>query len=116
MAILKREDIFACKESETLTLEVPEWGGEVIVALMTSSDMDAYESSLLTNKGKLKLANARAKLLAAALVDETGKQIFTAADVAALGRKSSKAVTRIYNAVLKFNSINEKDLDDLVKN
>jgi len=116
MAILSKEDILACNDDDTLVLDVPEWGGEVRIALMSAADMDAYESSLVTSKGKFNLKNARAKFLAAVLVDADGKKLFTPADITGLGNKSTKVVAKIYKAAQDFNNLTEEELEILIKN
>jgi len=116
MAILGKKDILDCNDRSTITVYVPEWGGDVIISLMSASDMDSYEDSLIEGKGKINIKNARAKLLAAVLVDEEGNQIFTTKDVTALGKKSTKAVAKIYKAAMQFNSLTEEELESLIKN
>jgi len=114
MATLTRDAILAADDLTKETVKVPEWGGEVIVSTMTGEARDAWEQSLLSggNSQKVNMKNLRARLLAYAAVDESGKRLFTESDAEALGRKSSKALERCVKVIQKLNGMTDKDLED----
>lgn len=116
MPILNREAILAAQDLQTQTVPVPEWGGEVIVRMMTGTERDAFGTSLLGADGKPDMANYRAKLLAATLVDEAGARLFTADDVAALGGKSAAAVERVFEVANTLNALSPAAVDTAEKN
>jgi hypothetical protein len=115
MAILSRDAILKADDLKKQVVNVPEWGGDVVIATMTGEARDAWEQSLVANKA-VSLENIRARLLAATAVDEEGKRLFSEKDVAALGRKSAAALDRCVKVAQKLNKLTESDLDDLSKN
>ena len=117
MTILKREEIFGFKDIKTEVVEVPEWGGSVIVKCMTGSERDEFEQSCLSRDGKrLTLDNIRAKLICKTVVDEDGNKLFSTADVESLGAKSAVALDRIFTVAQKLSGMTKEDIDELTKN
>lgn len=120
MAILNRDQILSANDRKTEIVSVPEWGGDVIVSVMSGEQRDAYESMIMAvdAKGKAvqKLDNLRAKLVACSVVDESGGLIFTAEDVALLGKKSASALQRVYDAAVRINRVTEDGVEDAAKN
>ena len=119
MTFLTRDQILQANDLETRSLDVPEWGGAVRVRALTGVERDALEASAIQGKGKnrdVNLTNFRAKLCARAIVDEQGKRIFEDADIAALGRKSSGALSKVYNLAAELSGISDADVDELTKN
>ena len=114
---LNRDQILQADDLETRDVEA--WGGVVCVRSLTGTERDALEASTLQGKGKNKdvnLSNFRAKLCARAIVDEQGKRVFNDEDIAALGRKSSGELSKVYNVAAELSGISEADVDELTKN
>ncbi len=119
MKLLTKEKIFKAKDRPTEDVPVPEWGGTVRVRTLSGSERDAFEESIVeTRKGerKVKMQNARAKLVALACIDKDGQLLFSANDVRELGQKSSKALDRVFIAASKLSGISDDDVEELVKN
>ena len=76
MALLSKAQILAADDTKQETVEVPEWGGEVIVAVMSGHARDRLEASIVGKNGGQNLQNIRAKYVAASLVDEKGEAKF----------------------------------------
>lgn len=116
MTILNRDDILNADDIHTITVEVPEWGGSVLVRPLTGEQRDAYEqSNIEQRKGgqtRLNLRNARARLVALCVVGEDGRALFSKADVDALGRKSAAALDRVYEAARDGSGLSEADLEE----
>jgi len=113
--ILRAEDIIV------EVVEVPEWGGgRVRVKALSGSERDAFESSLVVNKGKKSqytdTRNVRAKLAAMTIVDKDMAPMFGQADVDRLGKKSSAALDRVFSVAMKLSKITEEDLEELAGN
>ena len=115
MAILSRDAILKSDDLKKETVSVPEWGGDVIVAAMTGEARDEWEQSLVSGK-TVSLANIRARLVAATVVDEKGQRMFSNADVAALGKKSAAALERCVKVAQRLNRLTESELGELSKN
>ena len=120
MALLSREAILAASDLKTEEVAVPEWGGAVLVRGLTGAERDVYEQSVLTGKGKnrdVNLKNARAKLIAMSVIDESGNRLFnTGADVEALGKKSAAAIQRVFEVAQRLSGLSDSDVEELAGN
>lgn len=116
---LSRDQILEAKDLETREVDVPEWGGTVLVRALSGTDRDAYEASLVQIRGKQQvpnLANIRAKLVARAVVDEDGNRLFSDADIKALGQKSAAALSRVFTVAAEMSGLDEKDIEEIEGN
>jgi hypothetical protein len=118
--ILSKADILAASDLATETVEVPEWGGAVIIRGMTGTQRDAYENSLMVKEGdgkyRVDTENMRVKLVLYCAVDEAGNQLFDATELAALAGKSAAVIERLFNAAQTLNGLNKGAVDDAAKN
>lgn len=112
--MLTRDQILGAIDRKTVTVDVPEWGGQVLVASMSGAARDAWEQSLVIRDGKSakpNMANMRARLVAACVVDADGNPLFSQSDIEALGQKSGAALERVCKAAQKLNALTEGDLE-----
>lgn len=108
MKTLTGEEILGAEDRRIEPVDVPEWGGRVFVRSLFSDERDAFDLAMRDDEGKLRLANYRARLVAACACDEAGKLLFTAAQAAALGKKSSVATTRIVKVCERLNGMTQE--------
>lgn len=116
-APLGRDAILAAPDIVTERVEVPEWGGAVLVRSITAKERDDFEKSLIVGKGRkadVSLDNIRAKLAALTIVDAAGVRIFAETDVAVLGAKSARALQRVFEVAMTLSGLTGKDLDELL--
>jgi hypothetical protein len=113
--MLTKEQILKADDIKTEIVNVPEWSGEVCIKMMTGFERDKFEQSVI-HDGNTDLANIRAKFCSIVIVDESGKRIFNDADVIELGRKSGKALSRVFDAAQKLNGMTKDDFEELEKN
>lgn len=119
MSILTRSQILEATDNVAVSVEVPEWGGSVMVRALTGKERDIFEQSMIEMQGKqvtMKLANARARLVAMATVDEEGKSLFTLSDVEALGKKNAMVLDRLSSKIQEMSGLSGKDLTELTAN
>lgn len=116
MAILNKKQILEAEDKKTVEVEVPEWGGSVIVSTISGTARDAFEQAICDSKGNYTGKNIRAKLLIASCVDNKGGALFTKQDIVALGAKSSAALDRLFSAAQKLNAVTDEDVEELAKN
>lgn len=119
MPLLTRDDILNVDDKVYEEIEVPEWGGSVRVRGMSGTDRDAYEASIIEQRGndrKVNLSNARAKLVARCLVGGDGHLMFTPDDVRALGRKSARALERVFDKARELSGMSDEDVEKLTEN
>ena len=115
--MLTKDQILAADDVRFEDVKVPEWGGVVRIQTMTGMARDRYEQTLFDKKSKgITLQNIRAKLVASCAVDEEGALIFDETDTDALGKKSGKALDRLYEAAQRVNGITDVDVEELEKN
>ena len=114
--MLTKTQILKAKDIVTETVNVPEWGGDVIVTTLSSKVRDLWEQSMLDSDRNVDLSNAKAKLCARAIVDEKGERIFNDNDIEALGKKSASVLSRIYAVASRLNGLSPDDIEELVKN
>jgi len=115
MTMLTKQQILESVDTKTAVVDVPEWGGSVTIATMTGFARDRFEASVMGKNGGVNTSNLRAKLVAACVVDEKGKLMFTEEDIIKLGNKSSTALDKIFEAAQKLNRIGDKEIDELAK-
>jgi hypothetical protein len=114
MAILTREQILAVQDRKTETVPVPEWGGEVLVASMMGDARDKLEAQIASTDGPRRFERMRAKMVSAAVVDESGNLLFSETDVPALGKKSALALQRVFNVAMRLSGFRRDDIEELV--
>jgi hypothetical protein len=104
VATLDRKAILQADDLALELVNVPEWGGEVYVRAMTGTERDRFEVGMyLSRENPEERAVVRARVVAYCTVDEKGKALFTAADIDALGRKSAKALDRIFSVASRLS-------------
>lgn len=117
---LSREQILKVDDIKLESVEIPQWGGTVWVKGFTGAERDAFEISIMEfregKKPKMVLENMRAKLCALTICDESGNRIFTEADIPALGKKSAKALSIIFDKAQELNGLSDEDVEKLSKN
>lgn len=116
--ILGRSDVLKADDLVKELVEVPEWGGSVYVKGMSGTERDAYEASIMEqrgNKREVNLSNFRAKLVAFSVCDEDGKLLFSQKDVAEVGKKSAAALQRVYDVATKMSAISKEDVEELTE-
>jgi hypothetical protein len=116
---LTKDQILGAQDIQREEVQVPEWGGMVLVQGLDGAQRDAFEESMIKGKGKnatVNLANLRAKLVARSVVDEDGKRVFDDAEITSLAKKSAAALDRVFTVAQRLSGINQDDVDELTKN
>jgi len=119
MTLLNRDNILNAVDMTTEMVEVPEWGGSVMVKGLTGAERDRFESSIVERAGKktkMNMSNIRARMVALAVVDENGKRLFRYADVEALGQKSAAALDRIFDVAMSLSGMRDEEVEELIEN
>lgn len=112
------QDVFDIEDITVEVVPVPEWKRSVRLKVLSAYERDEFEASTVTMKGgkqKPNLANLRARLVARCMVDSKGDRVFQSGDVARLGRKSSKALDRLFAKCQELNGFSDKDIEDLTE-
>ncbi|MFM9629517.1 hypothetical protein ACKI10_18055 [Streptomyces galilaeus] len=123
MGYLSADDILNADDLGREDVEVPEWGGTVLVRGMSGTERDRFEASMLNDNmtgpaSKEKALDMyRARLAAACLVDADGKKLFRSpAETKRLGEKSAQALTRVVEVASRLSGLTEDDVKELTGN
>jgi hypothetical protein len=116
---LSKEDILKAEDLTTEEVDVPEWGGSVLVRGMTGRERDALEVSMRDERtGQRRpdaLANIRSKIVARCVVDDEGVRLFADADIAALGEKSAAATDRLFDVASRLSGMSDDDQEKMTR-
>lgn len=119
MALLSADQIFGVDDRLTEDVRVPEWGGTVRLRGLSGAERDEFESSITkVVKGKevQDTRNIRARLIALSAIKEDGTPLFAQNQVAALGRRSSIALSRLFDVACRLSGISSEDAEALEGN
>jgi len=119
MALLTKQQIVDANDLETVEVNVPQWGGSVLVRALTAKQRGQLMSTLIdqTKDGRtLRLQDLQARLCAMSIVDGQGKRFFSDNELAALGAKSSAALQRVFEAAQRLSGLSDEQVGELSKN
>lgn len=103
MGYLTRDEILKADDLPTREVQVPEWGGTVLVRTIEGWERDEFETSIAgVERAGIEPdhENIRARMVSLAVIDEKRQRLFSEDDVHQLGRKSPKALDRVYEAAI----------------
>ena len=111
MALLTKDQILSADDIKSAIVKVPEWGGEVRVRAMNASERDEFELKHIEKT----LKDYRAYVASKCIVNDENQQVFSPQDIRELGKKSSAALSRVYNKATELSGFTEQDIEDLEK-
>jgi hypothetical protein len=107
---LTREQILTSrKDRKPVPLEVPEWGGEVYVRVLSAKDQAELSDGV-------KPAEVPIRVLVHCLVDETGQPILKEEDTEALAEEDFPIIMRVFAFAAKLNGLSTKELEEAMEN
>lgn len=112
MAQLTADQILNVEDAKTFEVNVPEWGGDVYIRVMSVGERDANELEWLRNKDK-GVTNFRTKFLIKVLSDKDGKRMFKDDQLPQLAKKDGDVMNRLFQLAMKHNSLTEDDVEEL---
>lgn len=122
MATLTKTDILKQTALKREVVQIPEWGGEVIVQEMTALQRDQFEEWVL-KKGEAHKESPKGTRVAIVInttVDEDGNQLFSDLDAPDLNKKPAKIIDRIASVGLRLSgmedAVDESPLEEEIKN
>jgi len=117
---LSRSDILnATSRLKTETIELPEWGGSVVVRELTGAERDAWEASIITSDGAQSpetMRNVRAKLIVKTIIDDEGELLFTDDDIDRVGALSGSTLNKIFEVACRLSALTAAEMDELEGN
>jgi hypothetical protein len=107
--------ILQAVDLKTEIVDVPEWGGSVVVTELMAHDRDAYEQSMWNDRGNGRMVsnrdNVRARLVVRSLVSPDGQRLFADEEADALGAKSAAVIDRLFDVAARLSGMDEKDVE-----
>jgi hypothetical protein len=101
MTVLTREQILAAKsERQSETVEVPEWGGDVIVR-----ELSGDESMESAGNDDDNLMEKSYRGLVRAIVNEAGERILLDDDIEVVKALGARSLKRLFDAVNRLNGV-----------
>lgn len=111
---LSRDEILSAKDARLKEIEIPQWGGSVMIKTMTAGEKGKFEQKML-NKN-LDYSKVLSEYAAIIVCDEEGNSLFTPKDIEALANKSSAAMQKIFDAGQELNNVTQDDIETLAGN
>lgn len=113
--MLTRDAILSASDLRTEYVDVPEWGGQVLIRVFSGAQrdrLDAFIHRSIDDRGKLKdPSGMRTLVCVLACCNVDGSPLFKPEDVDALKAKSSAALGRIFDAASKLNGLNDGGIE-----
>jgi len=119
MTTLSKEQIIAAKDIKTKVVDVPEWGGSVIIREMSGKVREEFEMFVQERRSaddSLNLRGMRTLVLSQTLVDEEGNALFTKDDMSVLGEKNAAVIDKLFTVAMTLNKIGDTQMKELRKN
>ncbi|QGJ70612.1 Hypothetical protein PBC10988_23100 [Planctomycetales bacterium 10988] len=116
---LSREEILNADDILREEVDVPEWGGTVILQSLTEDELNNYEEEGIKKNGRhyqSNLERLRSRLISRCAISPEGLPIFSAKDVQHLAKKSALAMNRLFDVASRMNGMTKSDLEELAKN
>lgn len=102
---LTRDQILSAEDLPTEDVDVPEWGGHILLRVMPGIDREEFEGSVLEDRDEKSTREFRTKLVAFCAVDDKGERLFTLEHVERLGKKNGKVLDRLADICLRVNGM-----------
>ena len=119
MARLTKQQIVDANDLEIVEVEVPQWGGSVLVRGLTGKQRGVFMATLMDQKaggGALRLQDLQVRLCAMSIVDEHGKRFFSDAEMAVVGGKSSAALQHVFETAQRLSGLSNEQVEELAGN
>ena len=119
-AFLTRDQILAAQDLDREVVDVPEWGdgAQILARELTAAEREQHYYAMLGDDDEVdvqKTVGFIQRLCAWCIIDDEGEQLFTQADVEALGKKNSQVLQRIADVVRRLSGLGT-DTEELAKN
>lgn len=109
--VLSRALILEAADLRTESVDVPEWGGEVLLRELSAAQMSEFKAKSVAAvdpqtravRDGVTLFGLSAWIVSRSAIGEDGKRLFTDADFSRLGEKSDQVIDRLGARVLEMS-------------
>lgn len=109
MGYLSKEEILAADDIAREEVEVPEWGGTVLVRGLTAKEYISLGTDMQVGEGttvdREKAKDLMPLVVSMGVIDEDGNSVFEEEDVEALAKKSFAPINRITSKILNLSNV-----------
>lgn len=116
---LSRDQILKVNDLKTEAVEVPEWGGTVLVRALTAKERLDLTREMTGADGKINrdaTLDLQIRLPYLCMVDESGARLFESeADLIALQSKSAAALERVFGVAQRLSALTKQAADEQKK-
>jgi len=105
---LSRDDILNAQDFRTDEVDVPEWGGAVLVRELSAIEAENIGFDMADKEGNIDLSKAKGlaiRTVALGVIDAEHRSVFTRKDVAALGERSRIAINRVATRIMQLSGM-----------
>lgn len=107
MGYLTRDAILSRATFPTETVDVPEWGGEVLVRGMSAWERDRFEQLKDRFEKAEDVGSLTALVAGWCMIGEDGKALFTAQDIKELEQMNAAPFQRVFQAIVRLTVYGE---------
>lgn len=112
---LSKELINAAKDIKTEEVDVPEWGGKVLIAELSGTNRSKFELYLRDARQTDDFSKLRESLVVLCLVDEKGQNLYDEKEAQLLGDRNSLVLDRLFDVATKLNKLFDSQLEEEIK-
>ena len=119
MTLLTKQQIIDANDLETVEVEVPQWGGSVLVKPLTGKQRGWFTAQLVEQRAggrTLRLQDIQIRLCGMAIVDEDGKRMFSDNELGLLAKKSSGALQTVFEVAQRLAGLSKEQVEELAGN
>jgi len=109
MALTREQILTSRKDRKPVPLEVPEWGGDVFVRVLSAADQMELSDGVEPKEMAI-------KVILHCLVSEDGERIFGDDDADELAKEDFPVIMRVFGFVAKQNGLSTKELEEAMEN
>jgi len=119
MGLLTKEQVSAAQDLTTEEVEVPQWGGSVLVRGLTARERGQFMAMLVDQRkggNRTRLEDLQVRLCAMSIVDEQGRRMFSDSELSLLARKSARALQPIFEVAQRLSGLSDEQVEELSGN
>jgi len=119
MGLLTKEQVSAAQDLTTEEVEVPQWGGSVLVRGLTARGRGQFMAMLVDQRkggNRTRLEDLQVRLCAMSIVDEQGRRMFSDSEPSLLARKSARALQPIFEVAQRLSGLSDEQVEELSGN
>ena len=115
MPALSRAQILAANDRKPVEVDVPEWGGTVMLQVMSGQERESIEREWTSTSEKL-IPFYKEKMLVRCISGADGEPLFSEEDLVALGAKNASTIDTLFKRAMRLNGFEKDSVEEAAKN